>query len=92
MVPRLGMEEPEAAAGAGELRLRERRDGWLGLEGFLESEQGGVFRSLIEQFAAPRPAAEGILDARHFTLDEVEEVWVGFGCGPRPAGASGTDE
>ncbi|MBV9011393.1 MAG: DUF222 domain-containing protein, partial [Pseudonocardiales bacterium] len=32
--------------------------------GFLESEHGGAFRSLIEQFAAPRPAAEGIPDLR----------------------------
>ena len=57
-------EEPEPAAAAGELRLRERRDGRLGLEGFLEAEHSGAFRSLIEQFAAPRPAAEGIPDAR----------------------------
>jgi hypothetical protein len=57
-------EEPEPAVAAGELRLRERRDGRLGLEGFLESEHGAAFRSLIEQFAAPRPAAEGIPDPR----------------------------
>jgi hypothetical protein len=57
-------DEPEPTAAAGELRLRERRDGRLGLEGFLEPEHGAAFRSLIEQFAAPRPAAEGIPDAR----------------------------
>jgi Domain of unknown function (DUF222) len=57
-------EEPEPAPAAGELRLRERRDGRLGLEGFLEPEQGAAFRSLIEQLATPRPAAEGIPDAR----------------------------
>ncbi|MBV9141377.1 MAG: DUF222 domain-containing protein [Pseudonocardiales bacterium] len=57
-------EEPEPAAAAGELRLRERRDGRLGFEGFLEPEHGGAFRSLIEQFAAPRPASEGIPDPR----------------------------
>jgi hypothetical protein len=57
-------QEPEPAAAAGELRLRERRDGRLGFEGFLESEHGAAFRSLIEQFAAPRPAAGGIPDAR----------------------------
>jgi len=57
-------EEPDVVAAAGELRLRERRDGRLGLEGFLESEHGAAFRSLIEQFAAPRPAAEGIPDPR----------------------------
>ena len=44
--------------------MRERRDGRLGVEGFLEAEQGAAFRSLIEQFAAPRPAAEGIPDPR----------------------------
>jgi hypothetical protein len=57
-------EEPEVAPAAGELRLRERRDGRLGFEGFLESEHGAAFRSLIEQFAEPRPAAEGVPDAR----------------------------
>jgi len=57
-------EEPEPAAAAGELRWRERRDGRLGLEGFLEPEHGAAFRSLIEQFAAPCPASEGILDPR----------------------------
>jgi hypothetical protein len=57
-------EEPEPAVAAGELRLRERRDGRLGFEGFLESEHGAAFRALIEQFAAPRPASEGIPDPR----------------------------
>jgi Domain of unknown function (DUF222) len=57
-------QEPEPAPSAGELRLRERRDGRLGFEGFLESEYGAAFRSLIEQFAAPRPASEGIPDPR----------------------------
>jgi Domain of unknown function (DUF222)/HNH endonuclease len=57
-------EEPEPAAAAGELRWRERRDGRLGLEGFLEPEHGAAFRSLIEQLAAPRPASEGIPDPR----------------------------
>jgi Domain of unknown function (DUF222) len=57
-------EEPEPAPAARELRFRERRDGRLGFEGFLESEHSAAFRSLIEQLAAPRPATEGILDAR----------------------------
>jgi hypothetical protein len=57
-------EEPEPAPAAGELRFRERRDGRLGLEGFLEPEHSAAFRSLIEQFAAPRPAAENIPDPR----------------------------
>jgi hypothetical protein len=57
-------DEPEPAPAAGELRLRERRDGRLGLEGFLEPEHSATFRSLIEQFAAPRPTTEGIPDPR----------------------------
>lgn len=57
-------EEPEPAAAAGELRFWDRRDGRLGLEGFLESEHSAAFRALIEQLAAPRPTAEGILDPR----------------------------
>jgi hypothetical protein len=57
-------EEPDVAAAAGELRLWERRDGRLGLEGFLEPEHGAAFRSLMERFAAPRPASEGIPDPR----------------------------
>ena len=57
-------DEPEPAPAAGELRLRERRDGRLGLEGFLEPEHSAAFRSLIEQFAAPRPATEGVPDPR----------------------------
>ncbi len=56
--------EEEPAPAAGELRLRERRDGRLGLEGFLEPEHSAAFRSLIEQFASPRPAAQGIPDER----------------------------
>ncbi len=42
----------------------ERRDGSLGLEGDLEPEHSAAFRTLIEQLAAPRPAAAGIPDAR----------------------------
>ncbi|MGB8996540.1 MAG: DUF222 domain-containing protein, partial [Pseudonocardiaceae bacterium] len=51
--------EPDPAPTAGELRLRSRRDGRLGLEGFLEAEYGAAFRSLIEQLAGPCPAGEG---------------------------------
>jgi uncharacterized protein DUF222 len=47
-------EEPEPAPAAGELRFQERRNGRLGLEGFLEPEHSAAFRSLIEQLAAPR--------------------------------------
>ncbi|MDQ2882089.1 MAG: HNH endonuclease [Actinomycetota bacterium] len=57
-------DEPEPAPAAGELRLWERRDGRLGLEGHLEPEHSAAFRTLIEQLAAPRPATDGIPDAR----------------------------
>jgi hypothetical protein len=57
-------DEPEPAAAAGELRFRNRRDGRLGLEGFLEPEHGAAFRSLIEQLAPPRPTTAGIPDPR----------------------------
>ncbi len=60
-------DDEEPAPGAGEFRFWERRDGRLGLEGFLEPEHSAAFRSLIEQFAAPRPAADGIPDARTTT-------------------------
>jgi hypothetical protein len=40
-------EEPEPAPAAGELRFRDRRDGRLGLEGFLEPEHSAAFRTLI---------------------------------------------
>ncbi|MGH3549328.1 MAG: DUF222 domain-containing protein, partial [Pseudonocardiaceae bacterium] len=52
-------DEPEPAPAAGELRLWDRRDGRLGLEGHLAPEHGAAFRTLIEQLAAPRPAAVG---------------------------------
>jgi hypothetical protein len=57
-------DEPEPAPAAGELRFWDRRDGRLGLAGYLEPEHSAAFRSLIEQLAAPRPATEGIPDAR----------------------------
>ncbi|MGQ0773248.1 MAG: DUF222 domain-containing protein [Pseudonocardiales bacterium] len=57
--------EPDPIADAcGELRLRNRRDGGLGLEGWLDPEAGAQFRDLIEQLARPRPASEGIPDQR----------------------------
>ncbi|MGH3857187.1 MAG: DUF222 domain-containing protein, partial [Pseudonocardiaceae bacterium] len=46
------------------LRLRERRDWRLGLDGFLEPEHSAAFRTIIDQFAAPRPATAGIPDPR----------------------------
>ncbi|MGA9691950.1 MAG: DUF222 domain-containing protein [Pseudonocardiaceae bacterium] len=57
-------DEPQPDPGAGELRLWDRRDGRLGLEGYLEPEHRAAVRSLIEQLAAPRPAIAGIPDAR----------------------------
>ncbi len=57
-------DEPQPAPVAGELRFWDRRDGRLGLDGYLEPEHGAAVRSLIEQLAAPRPAATGIPDAR----------------------------
>ncbi|MCA1695400.1 MAG: HNH endonuclease [Actinobacteria bacterium] len=57
-------DEPEPALVAGELRLRNRRDGRLGLEGYLEPEHGAAFRSLIEQLAGSRPVTDAIPDTR----------------------------
>ncbi len=57
-------DEPQPDPGAGELRLWDRRDGRLGLEGYLEPEHRAAVRSLIEQLAAPRPAIAGIPDPR----------------------------
>ena len=48
----------------GELWLRNRRDGRLGLEGWLDPEHGAMLRSLIEQLAAPRRAVESVPDPR----------------------------
>ncbi|HEU0087781.1 MAG TPA: DUF222 domain-containing protein [Pseudonocardiaceae bacterium] len=48
-----------AAPARGELWLRNRRDGRLALDGWLDPEHGTMVRSLIEQLAAPRPAADG---------------------------------
>jgi hypothetical protein len=57
-------DEPEPVPAAGEVRLWDRRDGRLGLEGYLEPEHRAAFRSLIEQLAAPRPITTGIADER----------------------------
>ncbi|MBV9161859.1 MAG: DUF222 domain-containing protein [Pseudonocardiales bacterium] len=48
----------------GELWLRDRRDGRLGLEGWLDPEHGTLVRSLIEQLAGRRPTADGVPDTR----------------------------
>lgn len=58
-------EDPiPAAARRGELWLRDRRDGRLALEGWLDPEHGSMVRSLIEQLAARRLSAEGECDSR----------------------------
>jgi hypothetical protein len=44
--------------------LWDRRDGRLGLEGYLEPEHRAAFRSLIDQLAAPRPTTNAIADTR----------------------------
>ncbi|MGH3831499.1 MAG: DUF222 domain-containing protein, partial [Pseudonocardiaceae bacterium] len=52
-------EDPTPATPVrGELWLRNRRDGRLGLEGWLDPEHGGMVRALIEQLAARRPTTD----------------------------------
>jgi hypothetical protein len=48
----------------GELWLRERRDGRLGLQGWLDSEHGNQMRALIEQLATRCPGTDGVADTR----------------------------
>jgi Domain of unknown function (DUF222) len=58
-------DEPTAAPPArGELWLRERRDGRLGLEGWLNPEHGSLVRVLIEQLATCHPQRHGVPDTR----------------------------
>jgi hypothetical protein len=59
-------DKPTPAAPArGELWLRNRRDGRLGLEGWLAPEHGNLIRSLLEQLATRRSTtAEGVSDTR----------------------------
>jgi Domain of unknown function (DUF222) len=80
-------EEPEVAPAAGELRLRERRDGRLGLEGFLEAEHGAAFRSLIEQLAAPRPPPRGYPIRAPVSSATLMRCWrcAGWLAPPKPA-------
>ncbi|HEY2724974.1 MAG TPA: DUF222 domain-containing protein [Pseudonocardiaceae bacterium] len=56
--------EPPLTPVRGEVWLRERRDGRLGIDGWLDAEHGTTLRTLIEQLAAPRPAVEGVRDLR----------------------------
>ena len=58
-------DDPTAATPVrGELWLRDRRDGRLGLEGWLDAEHGAIVRALIEQLAARRPTDDGTPDSR----------------------------
>jgi len=58
-------EDPTPATPSrGELWLRDRRDGSLGLEGWLDPEHGSMVRALIEQLAARRSAVDGMPDER----------------------------
>ena len=56
--------DDEPAPAAGELRLRNRRDGKLGFEGWLDGEHGPQFQGLIDQLAKPRPLSKDIPDPR----------------------------
>jgi Domain of unknown function (DUF222) len=47
---------------AGEPHIRDRRDGGISLEGWLDALHGTAFRGLIEQLAKPRSLAEDIPD------------------------------
>jgi hypothetical protein len=59
------VDEPDPTPPArGELWLRDRRDGGLGLEGWLDAEHGSMVRALIEQLAARPPSTDGIPDTR----------------------------
>lgn len=63
----LDPDGPEPAADdkpapAGELRLRDRRNGGVGFEGWLDGEHGPALRELIDQLAKPRPTSEGVPD------------------------------
>ncbi|MBV8993569.1 MAG: DUF222 domain-containing protein [Pseudonocardiales bacterium] len=54
-----------ATAGRGELWLRNRRDGRLAVEGWLDAEHGTQVRALIEQLATRRPTTtDGVPDSR----------------------------
>ena len=58
------VEPDEPCPAAGELHIRDRRDGGISLEGWLDALHGTAFRGLIEQLAQPRPLAEDIPDPR----------------------------
>jgi hypothetical protein len=57
-------EPDDPCPAAGELHIRDRRDGGISLQGWLDALHGTAFRGLIEQLAKPRPLAEDIPDPR----------------------------
>jgi hypothetical protein len=58
------VESDEPCSAAGELHIRDRRDGGICVEGWLDALHGTAFRGLIDQLAQPRPLAEDIPDPR----------------------------
>lgn len=71
--PEPGNDGPTEPA-RGELWLRERRDGRLALEGWLDAEHGSMVRALIEQLAARRPITDGQPDARTVPERQVDAL------------------
>ncbi len=70
-------EPDDPCPAAGELHIRDRRDGGISLEGWLDALHGTAFRTLIEQLAAPRPLTEDIPDPRtpaHRNADALVEL------------------
>ena len=63
--PEPGEEATPVTPTRGELWLRDRRDGRLGLEGWLDPEHGSTVRALIEQLAARHTTTDdGVADTR----------------------------
>jgi hypothetical protein len=58
------VESDDPCPAAGELHIRDRRDGGISFEGWLDALHGTALRGLIGQLAAPRPLTEAIPDPR----------------------------
>ena len=70
-------EPDDPCPAAGELYIRDRRDGGISLEGWLDALHGTAFRGLIEQLGAPCPLSENIPDPRtptHRNADALIEL------------------
>lgn len=67
-------DPPAADPVQGELWLRNRRDGRLGVEGWLDAEHGALVRALIEQLAVRRPATEGECDTRSLPARQADAL------------------